>query len=103
MDGTACFCATDRDKHKLGGQQQTHAANTGGRVCLRVLAAIGLAPVRPGGSFAGASRRPQEKGNVGIRKSNWPDRWFGKRRFLSRRLSQRGSACPAAAPPSRTQ
>jgi hypothetical protein len=36
-----------------------------GSVCLRVLAAIGLVPVRPGGSFA---RRPQEEGNVGIPK-----------------------------------
>jgi hypothetical protein len=42
-----------------------HALNAGGSVCLWVLAATGLVPVRPGGSFA---RRPQEAGNVGIRK-----------------------------------
>jgi hypothetical protein len=49
-----------------------HALNAGGGVCLRVLAklaAIGLVPVRPGGSFARSlARRPQEEGNVGIPK-----------------------------------
>lgn len=43
-----------------------HALNTGGSVCLRL--AIGLVPVRLGGSFARRfARRPQEVGNIGIR------------------------------------
>ncbi len=45
------------------------------------LAAIGLVPVRPRGSFA--RRRPHEKGNIGIRncEAGRIDR-FGERRIL---------------------
>ena len=44
---------------------ETNKVSTG----LWVLAAIGLVPVRPGSSFARRfARRPQEKGNIDIRK-----------------------------------
>jgi hypothetical protein len=64
-------CANEHQRSKAGSRNRiaSHALNAGGSVCLQVLAGIGLVPVRPGGSFARRfASRPQEAGNIDIRK-----------------------------------
>ncbi len=81
----------------------THAANAGGSVCLRVLAAIGLVPGPLGGSFA---RRPQKAGKISIRKYPGDGRIdrSGERRIFQPppKPSSQSKLGRAAAPPSRT-